>query len=254
MIRRSRALPLLLASAALALTSAGVVAKHDKHGSAAASGKHSAHAAADKHSKHSGKHSKHGDGEKSADGKGKHSKHDHAERSKGEDHCRPVVPLSEAAASPSIDAVELASPTDLETVKHAIDLVQKHKPGEANEVQRTISDPVAKKLVEWVILRSDDMGPDFGRYAAFIRDNPGWPSIGFFRRRAELSLWPDRRDPAAVRRFLAGNPASSRGRFALARVLLADGDREGAERVIREAWRNDELSEKVDDKEFTTDD
>src|SRR4029079_19330471 len=209
MIRRSRALPLLLASAALALTSAGVVAKHDKHGSAAASGKHSAHAAADKHSKHSGKHSKHGYGEKSADGKGKHSKHDHAERSKGEDHCRPVVPLSEAAASPSIDAVELASPTDLETAKHAIDLVQKHKPGEANEVQRTISDPVAKKLVEWVILRSDDMGPDFGRYAAFIRDNPGWPTMVFFRRRAELSLWPDRRDPAAVRRFLAGNPASS---------------------------------------------
>ncbi len=254
MIRRSRALPLLLASAAIALGSAGAFAKHDKRGSADPSGKHSAHAAtADKYSKHaaahaSSKHSKHADGEreKSADGKGKHSKHDRAERSKAEDHCRPVVPLTEAAASPSIDALELASPTDLETVKHAIELVQKHKPSEATEVERTISDPVAKKLVEWVILRSDDMGPDFGRYAAFIRDNPGWPSMGFFRRRAELSLWPDRRDPAAVRRFLAGNPASARGRFALARVLLADGDREGAERVIREAWRNDELSEKVE--------
>jgi soluble lytic murein transglycosylase len=252
MIRRSRALPLLLASAAIALGSAGAFAKHDKHGSADASGRHLAHAAtAAKGSKHaSGKHSKHGAGEaeKTADGKGKgkHSKHDHAERSKAEDRCRPVVPLTEAAASPAIDAVELASPTDLETVKHAIELVQKHKPSEASEVERTISDPVAKKLVEWVILRSDDMGPDFGRYAAFIRDNPGWPSMGFFRRRAELSLWPDRRDAAAVRRFLAGNPASSRGRFALARVLLADGDRAGAERLIREAWRNDELSEKVE--------
>src|SRR5262249_24155706 len=104
MIRRSRALPLLLASAALALTSAGAFAKHDKHGSA--------HAAAGKHAKHaSGKHSKHGDGEreKSADGKGRHSKHDRPVRSKAEDHCRPVVPLTEAAASPSIDAVELAS-------------------------------------------------------------------------------------------------------------------------------------------------
>ena len=156
------------------------------------------------------------------------------------------MPLTDAAASPVLQALKLASPAEIETVKHAIELVQKHKPSEATEVERTLSDPAAKKLVEWVILRSDDMGPDFGRYAAFIRDNPGWPSMGFFRRRAELSLWPDRRDVATVRRFLAGTPASARGRFALARVLLADGDREGAERVIREAWRNDELSEKVE--------
>jgi hypothetical protein len=56
-------------------------------------------------------------------------------------------------------------------------------------------------------------------YAAFIRDNPGWPGITFFRRRAEVALWPDRRDAATVRRFLAGNPASARARLALARVL-----------------------------------
>jgi soluble lytic murein transglycosylase len=63
------------------------------------------------------------------------------------------------------------------------------------------------------------MGSEFGRYAAFIRDNPGWPGITFFRRRAEVALWPDRRDAATVRRFLAGNPASARARLALARVL-----------------------------------
>jgi soluble lytic murein transglycosylase len=251
MIRRLHALPLLLASAAIVLTVPGAIAKQ-QHGSAVAGGKRSTHGSAGATAKPSkqagggahGKHSKHGGSEKnkSAEAGGKHSKHDH----KSEDRCRAVVPVSEAAASPVIEALELIPPDELETVKQALELVRKHKPGEATEVEKAIRDPAAKKLVEWAILRSDDMGPEFGRYAAFIRDNPGWPSITFFRRRAEVSLWPERRDLATVRRFLGGNPASARGRLALARVLIADGDRESAERLVRETWLNDELSERVE--------
>ena len=179
-----------------------------KHGSADADGKRSTHSSAGakpsagahaKHLKHAGTEKK-----KSAEAGGKHSKHDHASRSKSDDHCRAIVPISDAAASPVIEALELIPPDEIETVKQALDLVRKHKPTEATEVEKTIHDPVAKKLVEWVILRSDDMGSEFGRYAAFIRDNPGWPGITFFRRRAEVALWPDRRDAATVRRFLAG--------------------------------------------------
>jgi soluble lytic murein transglycosylase len=254
MIRRLHALPLLLASAAIVLTAAGAIAKQ-KHGSADAGGKRSTHGSAGttaKPSKHTAgghaKHSKHAgtDKKESAEAGGKHSKHDHTSRSKSDDHCKAVVPVSDAAASPAIEALELIAPEEIEAVKQALDLVRKHKPTEATEVEKTIHDPAAKKLVEWAILRSDDMGPEFGRYAAFIRDNPGWPGITFFRRRAEVALWPERRDAATVRRFLAGNPASARGRLALARVLIADGDREGAERLIGETWRNDELSERVE--------
>ena len=256
MIRRLHVLPLLLASAAIAVASAGALAKVQKRGSADAAGKRSAHSSAGTTAKPSkeaaaGAHSKHlkhagTEKKKSAEAGGKHSKHDHASRSKSDDHCKAVVPVSDDAASPVIEALELIPPDEIETVKQALDLVRKHKPTEATEVEKTIHDPVAKKLVEWVILRSDDMGAEFGRYAAFIRDNPGWPSINFFRRRAEVALWPERRDAATVRRFLAGNPASARGRLALARVLIADGDRDGAERLIRETWWNDELSEKVE--------
>jgi peptidoglycan lytic transglycosylase len=49
-----------------------------------------------------------------------------------------------------------------------------------------------------------------------------------------------------VRRFTGGQPASAKGRFALARVLLAEGDRDGAERQVRQAWRSEELSERVE--------
>ena len=110
---------------------------------------------------------------------------------------------------------------DLAAVKQAIDLVRKAKTGEATVIEKAIGDPAAQKLVEWFILRHPDAEASFGRYAAFIADNPSWPSMRPLRRRAEARLWQERVDAATVRRFTGGQPASARGRFALARALLA---------------------------------
>ena len=139
---------------------------------------------------------------------------------------------------------------DLAAVRQAIDLVRKGKTGEATAIGKTIADPAAQKLVEWFILRHPDGDADFNRFAAFIADNPHWPSMALFRRRAEVRLWQERSDAATVRRFIAGQPASAKGRFALARVLLAEGDRDGAARLVREAWRSDELSDRAETEAF----
>ena len=135
---------------------------------------------------------------------------------------------------------------DLAAVRQAIDLVRKSKTGEATAIGKTIGDPAAQKLVEWFILRHPEGDAKFDRFAAFIADNPHWPSTSLFRRRAEVRLWQERSDAATVRRFTAGQPTSAKGRFALARVLLAEGDREGAARQVREAWRSDELSDRAE--------
>jgi peptidoglycan lytic transglycosylase len=49
-----------------------------------------------------------------------------------------------------------------------------------------------------------------------------------------------------VRGFTGDQPTSARGKLALARVLLAGGDREAARRLARDAWRSDELTERVE--------
>ncbi|MCZ7657207.1 MAG: lytic transglycosylase domain-containing protein [Xanthobacteraceae bacterium] len=104
-------------------------------------------------------------------------------------------------------------------------------------------DTVARKLIEWAILRADDNRASFARYAAFIDANPDWPNTAFLRRRAEAMLWAERPDPAAVRGFFARHkPLSARGRLALARALLALGDRTAAAYYLREAWRGDGVS------------
>jgi peptidoglycan lytic transglycosylase len=150
-----------------------------------------------------------------------------------------------SALSPATNLT--ASPADIAAVKHAMTLAHQGKASQATDEERSIGDPLARKVVEWAILRSDDNGVDFARYAEFIAANPSWPSIGLLRRRAEAALWQERLDPATVRAFFAhGQPLSAKGRFALARALLAQGDRLGAQALVRAAWRNDAFSSDVE--------
>ena len=139
------------------------------------------------------------------------------------------------------------SAADVAAVKRAIEQMRGRKRTDANETKNSISDPLAKKLVEWVILRSNDSSVEFSRYAAFIAANPGWPSVVTLRRKAEAALFQDRVDPATIRTFFANTkPLSAKGKFALARALLAQGDRRGAEEVVREAWQNEGFSHDVE--------
>jgi soluble lytic murein transglycosylase len=174
--------------------------------------------------------------------KGRHAAHAAAARRKSE--------RSTDAPAPAATTAPLSG--DLAAVRQAIDLVRKSKTGEATAIGKTIGDTAAQRLVEWFILRHPDGEANFNRYAAFIADNPHWPSMSLFRRRAEVRLWQERSDAATVRRFMAGQPASAKGRFALARVLLAEGDRDGAARLAREAWRSDELTDRAETEAFET--
>jgi soluble lytic murein transglycosylase len=159
-------------------------------------------------------------------------------------------------SAPSVDASEKTPVPpltgDLALVKNAIDLTRKAKSGEATAIEKTIGDPAAQKLVEWFILRHPDGEANFSRYAAFIADNPNWPSMGVLRRRAEARLWQERSEARTVHNFTGDKPASARGHLALARALAAEGDREGAGREIRAAWRSEELSARVETEAFET--
>jgi soluble lytic murein transglycosylase len=154
---------------------------------------------------------------------------------------RKPVPSADVPAA-AADTPSL--PPELAAVRNAIDLTRKARMAEATAVEKTIGDPAARQLIEWFILRHPEADANFNRYAAFVSDSPGWPSMGLMRKRAEARLWQERSDAATVRGFVGDKPASAKGRFALARVLLAEGDREGAGKLVRQAWRSDELSER----------
>ena len=150
---------------------------------------------------------------------------------------KPSVPAAVAATSSTSQA-------DIEALENVIELVRKRKPADATQAQAAISDPVAKKLAEWIILRSDDNSASVERYRAFISANPSWPSQTFLRRRLEAALWDDRRDDATIWAWFENeSPLSAKGKFSLARAMIARGDRANAERLVRSAWRTDSMSE-----------
>jgi peptidoglycan lytic transglycosylase len=157
-------------------------------------------------------------------------------------------PLARPAAGPFAVAPTAATPAaDIAAVKRVIEATRKGKEADANAAEASISDPVARKLAEWVILRSDNTNPSFQRYAAWVEANPSWPHSPLFRRRAENALWNDGVDDRIVRAFFASQkPVTAKGRYMLARVLLAQGDREGATALVRYAWCHDDASAEVE--------
>ena len=99
---------------------------------------------------------------------------------------------------------DFTPPAEIAVVQEAVTAARRGRTEQAAELQKTVNDPVARKLIEWTILRSEDSNSvDAGRLAAFIAENASWPAISLLRRRAEVTLWTDRLDPAFVRNFFS---------------------------------------------------
>ncbi len=156
-----------------------------------------------------------------------------------------ALPAARKQVTPAAVAATSSTPqSDKDALESVIELVRKRKPADATQAQAAISDPVARKLAEWLILRSDDNGASVERYRAFVSANPSWPSQTFLRRRIEAALWDDHRDDATVWSWFENeSPISAKGKFALAKVMIGRGDRANAERLVRDAWRRDGMSE-----------
>ena len=182
---------------------------------------------------------------RSASSDGKHHTHGSAHKGERSEHAAKsgILPDRELAQE---FAAALEPSADLTATKQAIALLRHRKFSEATALAATIDDPIARTLVEWVMLRDSDSPAGFDRYAAFIQTNADWPSITWLRRRAEARLWQERREPSTVRRFLGRQPVSAIGRLALARVLQGEGDRAGAEREVRGVWQSAEMSAELE--------
>lgn len=233
MNRCLRPLACFATAAALALLPVQATAKpHHQHQAKSGHGDKKAHGTKAARESGSGKHrhARHGtDKRKSAKAKSAPSKS--AETTKASEPEKPAGP-------------QLSG--DLANVRDAILAARRGKTGDATDIQAKITDPVGRKLVEWYLLRHSESNAPFSRYAAFVAANPDWPSVTLLRKRAEARIWQERSDPATVHGFTLDQPISAKGKFALARTLLTEGDRDGATRLVREAWRSEELLDRTE--------
>ena len=124
-------------------------------------------------------------------------------------------------------------PADVAALKRVIEAAHKGKDEDADAAEKRITDPVARKLAEWAILRSDNSNPGFRRYADFAAANPSWPHATLFRKRAEAALWNDRADDRTVRAFFGKHAAADRQRALRAGAGVARPRRPRARRRAR---------------------
>jgi len=156
----------------------------------------------------------------------------------------PAVPALAAIAPPvptSAPPPELSLPPPPPVSSEAAILYNKGDAAGLAALAHAANDEPERSALEWASLRADPH-PSFAALAAFLDAHPMWPSRDWIRDReeAELAAHPDA--PAKVAAFFVGGaPQTAAGKIAAARATKAMGRDEEAARIIRAAWRNDNL-------------
>ena len=103
-------------------------------------------------------------------------------------------------------------------------------------------DQAAIKLVELFYLREHPNDAGYQRIMAFLDAAPNWPLTESLLKRAERSLYANK-EPAALilAHFEKRQPTTLEGSLALARALIATGDKDGARSAVQKVWSNPDL-------------
>lgn len=133
------------------------------------------------------------------------------------------------------------SPEDTTRIQQAVARIAAGDMNGARTLRDAISEPIARKLVDWYRLRSGYGEPP--EYRAFLAANPAWPNRDLLTQRMEEAAFTSGGSSAVIRElFRAEPPKTGAGHAALASALLAEGDQAGASRLARTAWRDLEIA------------
>ncbi len=150
-----------------------------------------------------------------------------------------------AAENAQLDKLDAAlapllslSPTsgDVQHLREVVDAVRSNNMGRFAEARDAITDPVGRKLADWIRLRSGN--GEAREYQAFLKDNPLWPDRTLLTQRLEEALFTQGGSAKAIKDYFASSPPETGvGVAALASAELTDGDTENAKKLASRVWR-----------------
>lgn len=125
------------------------------------------------------------------------------------------------------------------TVSKAIDFAVSGKHRKAQALKAKISDPAARKLIDWLHVAGPRPHADFEKTASFLSRNANWPAREKTRARAEAELYKKPPSTERVLRHFGAFPAETGlGKIAHARALKAAGKTSASADMARAAWRD----------------
>lgn len=92
------------------------------------------------------------------------------------------------------------------------------------------------KVLRWMELSKRGNSAGFDEIVAFIDANPNWPYPKLLERRAEEAIDENTPHSVALRWFSKHPPITGDGMTAYGEALIANGDREAGEAMLRRAW------------------
>lgn len=111
---------------------------------------------------------------------------------------------------------------------------------DARTARDKLSDPVARKLVDWYSFRGGYGGPLEVR--AFLESSPAWPERRLLIQRSEEALFRGTASPAEIKAYFGGkDPATAAGLAALASAYLADKEEARAKELAVKAWTDNHV-------------
>jgi soluble lytic murein transglycosylase len=161
----------------------------------------------------------------------------------------PVKAADDRIVTGSVGTRTMTRDQEMPTAKEAIDFYQRSNIIDGDLLAAQLTDPTLKLAAEWAAIRSAQETLGTVRIKRFIRANPEFPMVGFMRRRLENAMFVERTPAADAYDFFAGHgPEMASGKLLLAIHLREQGFSALADRQIRSAWRENEVSRDVEAK------
>ncbi|HYV88577.1 MAG TPA: lytic transglycosylase domain-containing protein [Candidatus Polarisedimenticolia bacterium] len=132
----------------------------------------------------------------------------------------------------------------------AFKAVEQDKWADARRLAGQAKNKLPGKVIQWLDLTRPGRGRSFDEITQFQRDNPGWPYQNTLQAMAERNMPPDLNAQATIAWFHGRDPQTAYGAAALARALLAGGQKDQAASFLRQAWRDENFDSPDDEATF----
>ncbi len=133
---------------------------------------------------------------------------------------------------------------DADRVRQAVALYRKADIPGGDAIAKTASGAIAKLAMEWTVLRLQSHLTSLERESAFVKAHPDWVASAWLHRRMEESIVARNDDVTGSidQRLTPDSVETLAGKLALARQAKTRGQVAVASDLVRNVWRNDDLS------------
>ena len=129
---------------------------------------------------------------------------------------------------------------DADRLRQAQKAVDEDRFVDALIVRSELKDPIAIKLVDWLVLRKGEGSIE--AYRQFLDANPAWPNRWLLIEHLEEKLLKLDNPEVTIAAFKSIVPETAVGKVALALALAKSGRQDEARKLASETWRKSEIS------------